>query len=55
MSTLKDMFAKVKIPLYQNESLDHYYQEPYQEMDEDNPDQYEMGTPFGSITITYKI
>ena len=56
MSTLKDMFAKVKIPLYQNESLDldHYYQEPYQDMDEDNPDQYEMGTPFESITTKQK-
>lgn len=46
----------MKIPLYQNESLDldHYYQEPYQDMDEDNPDQYEMGDPFESVTAKQK-
>ena len=52
MSTLKEMFAKMKIPLYQNESLDldHYYQEPFQDMEEENPDKYEMATPYESIT-----
>ena len=52
MSTLREMFAKMKIPLYQNESLDldHYYQEPFQDIEEENPDQYEMATPFESIT-----
>lgn len=56
MSTLKDMFWKMKIPLFQNESLDldHYYQEPYQDSDDDNPDQYEMGDPFESITTKQK-
>ena len=56
MSTLREMFAKMKIPLYQNESLDldHYYQEPFQDMEEENPDQYDMATPFESITAKQK-
>lgn len=52
MSTLQDMFKKIGVPLYQNESLDldHYYQEPYQDADEDNPDSYDMSTPFETVT-----
>ena len=37
MPTLSDIFDKRKILLYQNESLDldHYYQEPYQDEDDE--------------------
>ena len=33
MATLKNIFDKCGVALYQNESLDldHYYQEPYQD------------------------
>ena len=40
MPTLSEIFNKMKITLYQNESLDldHYYQEPYQDEDENIKD-----------------
>ena len=42
MPTLSEIFEKRKILLYQNESLDldHYYQEPYQD---ENDEIKEMG------------
>ena len=45
MPTLSEIFDKRKIFLYQNESLDldHYYQEPYQD---ENDEIKEMGRPF---------
>ena len=45
MPTLSEIFDKRKILLYQNESLDldHYYQEPYQD---ENDEIKEMGKPF---------
>lgn len=45
MPTLSDIFDKRKILLYQNENLDldHYYQEPYQD---ENDEIKEMGKPF---------
>ena len=45
MPTLNEIFDKRKIILYQNESLDldHYYQEPYQD---ENDEIKEMGKPF---------
>lgn len=45
MPTLSDIFDKRKIVLYHNESLDldHYYQEPYQD---ENDEIKEMGEPF---------
>jgi hypothetical protein len=45
MPTLSEIFDKRKILLYQNESLDldHYYQEPYQDEDDEMK---EMGKPF---------
>lgn len=47
MSTLSKIFEKCKITLYHNESLDldHYYQEPYQDEDDEIK---EMGEPFES-------
>ena len=45
MPTLGDIFSKRKIILYHNESLDldHYYQEPYQDAEDEIKD---MGEPF---------
>lgn len=45
MPTLSEIFDKRKITLYQNESLDldHYYQEPYQD---ENDEIKDMGKPF---------
>ena len=45
MPTLSEIFDKRKITLYHNESLDldHYYQEPYQDEDDEIK---EMGIPF---------
>lgn len=45
MPTLSEIFDKRKILLYQNESLDldHYYQEPYQD---ENDEIKDMGKPF---------
>ena len=45
MPTLNEIFDKRKIFLYQNESLDldHYYQEPYQD---ENDEIKEMSKPF---------
>lgn len=45
MSTLNSIFEKMNIVLYHNESLDldHYYQEPYQD---ENDEIKEMGEPF---------
>lgn len=45
MPALSEIFDKRKILLYQNESLDldHYYQEPYQD---ENDEIIEMGKPF---------
>ena len=45
MPTLSKIFDKRKILLYQNESLDldHYYQEPYQD---ENDEIKEMSKPF---------
>ena len=45
MPTLSEIFDKRKILLYQNENLDldHYYQEPYQD---ENDEIKEMGKPF---------
>lgn len=45
MPTLSEIFDKRKITLYHNESLDldHYYQEPYQDEDDEIK---EMGVPF---------
>ena len=45
MPTLSEIFDKCKIMLYQNESLDldHYYQEPYQD---ENDEIKEIGEPF---------
>lgn len=45
MPTLSQIFDKRKITLYHNESLDldHYYQEPYQDEDDEIK---EMGVPF---------
>lgn len=45
MPTLTEIFGKRKITLYHNESLDldHYYQEPYQDEDDEIK---EMGEPF---------
>ena len=45
MSTLSEIFSRVQIMLYHNESLDldHYYQEPYQDEGEEIK---EMGEPF---------
>ena len=45
MPTLSEIFDKRRILLYQNESLDldHYYQEPYQD---ENDEIKEMGKPF---------
>lgn len=45
MPTLSEIFEKRKITLYHNESLDldHYYQEPYQDEDDEIK---EMGVPF---------
>ena len=47
MSTIQELFQKMNIPLYQNESLDldHYYQEPYQDNEESN-ETYQMSDPF---------
>ena len=47
MPTLSEIFDKRKILLYQNESLDldHYYQEPYQD---ENDEIKDMGKPFGT-------
>ena len=40
MPTLSEIFDKRKITLYQNESLDldHYYQEPYQDENDEIKD-----------------
>lgn len=48
MPTLNEIFSKQKIGLYQNESLDldHYYQEPYQDNNEQTDDSYDMAEPF---------
>lgn len=48
MPTLNKIFEKVNILLYHNESLDldHYYQEPYQD---ENDEIREMGEPFETI------
>lgn len=45
MPKLSEIFAKRKILLYQNENLDldHYYQEPYQDVDDEIKD---IGEPF---------
>ena len=48
MPTLKNIFDKCGVALYQNESLDldHYYQEPYQ----DEGDEIKViGEPFGDL------
>lgn len=50
MATLKNIFDKCGVALYQNESLDldHYYQEPYQ----DEGDEIKaIGKPFGELGI----
>ncbi|MBS4994419.1 MAG: hypothetical protein KHZ83_03980 [Roseburia sp.] len=51
MPTLSEIFEKRKILLYQNESLDldHYYQEPYQD---ENDEIKEMGKPFETDLTT---
>ena len=40
MASLVDIFQKAKILLYQNEclDLDHYYQEPYQDVNDEIKD-----------------
>ena len=45
MPTIEKIFEKAKIKLHQNESLDldHYYQEPYQDEDDEIED---MDDPF---------
>ena len=47
---LEDHFKKIGVELYHNENLDldHYYQEPYQDADDNDSDLYEMSTPFES-------
>lgn len=56
MSTLRDLFGKIGVPLYQNESfdLDRYYQEPYQDNEEDVQDQYDMKAPFETVPSKQK-
>lgn len=48
MSSLQDLFGKINIPLYQNETLDldHFYPEPYQDNDVGSDDSYDMSEPY---------